>query len=384
MKKRILSLLLVAAMVLAMTACAGGAEDSTDTADMPEVEIDESIMVELNGEEMKLADVVAKAQEEGDIQSVGMPDDWADWKDSWEGIKSTYGLTHSDVDMTSAEEIAIFKAEKDDPTKDVGDIGLGNTPNAIAEDVLGTYKASTWDSFPDWAKDPDGKWIMTYTGTLSFIANTDLTGGSCPTTWAEVAEGDYKVNVGNVVAGAASQVAVLSAAIANGGGLDNVQPGIDYFKELAKAGRLDTGDSLVARMASGEMGFCAALYDYSTLAWKENIEAENPAINLEIQIPQDGTVTTGYCQIINKYSVRPHAAALTIEYLCSDQGAIDRAVSGARPTKTDVELPEEIAAKMLPDSMYTNVTTITDVEALNAACQEIAKLWETEVLPLMQ
>ena len=29
MKKRILSLLLVAAMVLAMTACAGGAEDST-------------------------------------------------------------------------------------------------------------------------------------------------------------------------------------------------------------------------------------------------------------------------------------------------------------------------------------------------------------------
>lgn len=383
MKKRILSLLLVASMVFAMTAC-GSAEEENEVVEKPEVEIDESIMVELNGEEMKLADVVAKAQEEGDIQSVGMPDDWANWKDSWEGIKSTYGLTHSDVDMTSAEEIAIFLAEKDDPTKDVGDIGLGNTPNAIAEDVLGTYKASTWESFPDWAKDPDGKWIMTYTGTLSFIANTEFTGGSCPTTWAEVAEGDYAINVGNVVAGAASQVAVLSAAIANGGGLDNVQPGIDFFKELAKAGRLDTGDSLSARMASGEMVVCVSQYDYSTLAWKENIEAENPAIKLEIQIPQDGTITTGYCQIINKYSARPHAAALAIEYLCSDEGAIDRAKSGARPTKTDVELPEEIAAKMLPDSMYENVTTVTDVEALNAACQEIAKLWEAEVLPLLQ
>lgn len=381
MKKRILSLLLAASMVFAVAACGSTTEE--EVVEKPEVSVDESIMVELNGEEMKLADVVAKAQEEGDVQSVGMPDDWANWKDSWAGIKTTYGLTHDDVDMTSAEEIAIFLAEKDDPTKDVGDIGLGNTPNAIAEDVLGTYKASTWDSFPDWAKDPDGKWIMTYTGTLSFIANLDAVGGKMPTSWAEVAEGDYKVNVGNVVAGAASQAAVLSAAIANGGGLDNVQPGIEYFKEIAKAGRLDTGDSLAARMAAGEMVFCVA-YDYSTLAWKENLTAENPAIKLDIYIPQDGTITTGYCQIINKFSARPHAAALTIEYLCSDQGAIDRAVSGARPTKQDVVLPDEIAAKMLPDSMYTNVTTITDVEALNAACQEIAKLWETEVLPLVQ
>ena len=104
------------------------------------------------------------------------------------------------------------------------------------------YKPSTWDQIPGWAKDPDGRWIMTYTGSLAFIANTEFTDGKCPTSWEEVKSGDYLVSVGNVLGGAASQVAVLSCAIANGGSMDNVQPGIDYFKELAKAGRLDTGD----------------------------------------------------------------------------------------------------------------------------------------------
>lgn len=340
--------------------------------------------VELNGTEMALSELIEKAQEQGEVQSVGMPDDWANWKISWDGLGEKYGLAHDDVDMTSAEEISLFLAEKDDPTKDVGDIGLSMTTEAIKQDAVGTYKASTWDAFPDWAKDPDGKWIMTYTGSLAFIANTDFTGGSCPTSWAEVAEGDYLVSPGNVMSGAASQVSVLSCAIANGGSLENVQPGIDFFKKLAEEGRLDTGDTTSARLASGEMVFCVAQYDYSVLQWRDNITAENPYINLEITIPTDASVTNGYCQIINKYSARPEAAALTIEYLCSDEGAIDRAEGYARPTKTDVTIPDEIAEKLLDDSMYENCTNITDVEALNAACAKIAELWEREVLPLVQ
>ena len=385
MKKfaKILSLVLACVLVLStLSAC--GASEKKPAADAPKIDIDPSIMVELNGEKIALADVAAKAQAEGDLQSVGMPDDWANWKDSWAAICATYGLTHGDVDMTSAEEIAIFLAEKDDPTKDVGDIGLSMTPEAIKQDAVGTYKASTWDKFPDWAKDPDGKWIMTYTGAMSFIANTEAIGGPCPGSWAEVAEGDYMVSVGNVIAGAASQVSVLSCAIANGGSLDNVQPGIDFFKELAKAGRLDTGDPTSARLASGEMVCNVANYDYSVLAWRDNILAENPNMKLEIKIPSDGSVVNGYCQILNKYAAHPYAGALAIEYLCSDAGAIDRAAGYARPTKTDVKLPDDVAATLLPDEMYANCTNVSDVEALNAACAKIAELWEREVLPLVQ
>lgn len=375
MRKRNLSLMstvLAAALSASMLICA-----------IPVSAADASTVF-LNGEEMSLDDLIKNAKEEGDLQSVGMPDDWANWKGSWDAITDTYGITHGDVDMTSAEELSQFAAEKDDPTKDIGDIGLSMTPEAIKQDVIGTYKASTWDSFPDWAKDPDGHWIMTYTGSLAFIANTEFTGGKCPTSWEDVKNGDYLVSVGNVLGGAASQVAVLSCAIANGGSMDNVQPGIDYFKELAKAGRLDTGDTTSARLASGEMVCCVGNYDYSVLAWRDNIVAENPTMELDITIPSDGSVTNGYAQIINKYAPHPNAAGLAIEYLCSDEGAINRAEGYARPTKQDVTLPDDVKSKLLDDDLYKNCTNISDVDALNSACAEIAELWEREVLPLVQ
>nr|WP_288632424.1 extracellular solute-binding protein [uncultured Blautia sp.] len=374
MRKRNLSLMstvLAAALSASMLICA-----------IPVSAADATVV--LNGEEMSLDDLIKNAKEEGDLQSVGMPDDWANWKGSWDAITDTYGITHGDVDMTSAEELSQFAAEKDDPTKDIGDIGLSMTPEAIKQDVIGTYKASTWDSFPDWAKDPDGRWIMTYTGSLAFIANTEFTGGKCPTSWEDVKNGDYLVSVGNVLGGAASQVAVLSCAIANGGSMDNVQPGIDYFKELAKAGRLDTGDTTSARLASGEMVCCVGNYDYSVLAWRDNIVAENSTMELDITIPSDGSVTNGYAQIINKYAPHPNAAGLAIEYLCSDEGAINRAEGYARPTKQDVTLPDDVKSKLLDDDLYKNCTNISDVDALNSACAEIAELWEREVLPLVQ
>ncbi|MBM6855859.1 hypothetical protein H6B11_17315 [Mediterraneibacter glycyrrhizinilyticus] len=69
---------------------------------------------------------------------------------------------------------------------------------------------------------------------------------------------------------------------------------------------------------------------------------------------------------------------MAIEYLCSDEGAIQRAEGYARPT------PEEVQEKLLPSDMYESCTNVTDVEALNDACAEIAELWEKEVLPLVQ
>lgn len=138
MKKRTLSLLstaLTAAISASMLICA------------VLVSAADNAKVVLNGEEMSLDDLIKNAQKEGNLQSVGMPDDWANWKGSWEAITDTYGISHGDVDMTSAEELSQFAAEKDDPTKDIGDIGLSMTPEAIKQDVIGTYKASTWDSF---------------------------------------------------------------------------------------------------------------------------------------------------------------------------------------------------------------------------------------------
>jgi hypothetical protein len=41
-----------------------------------------------------------------------MPDSWANWKDTWFDLGKLYGLKHMDTDMSSAQEIAKFAAEK--------------------------------------------------------------------------------------------------------------------------------------------------------------------------------------------------------------------------------------------------------------------------------
>ena len=77
--------------------------------------------VDLNS--MSLDEIVSKAKEDGEINSVGMPDTWANWVETWNEIEDTYGITHTDTDMSSAEELAIFKNEASDATKDIGDVG---------------------------------------------------------------------------------------------------------------------------------------------------------------------------------------------------------------------------------------------------------------------
>ena len=126
-----------------------------------------------------------------------------------------------------------------------------------------------------------------------------------------------------------------------------------------------------------------ARYDFQCLSWRDEINEADPNMNLVATIPTDGAVTSGYALLFNKWAPHPCAAALGIEYLLSDQGQIERAKSYARPIRSDVEIPEDVAAKMLPDSAYEGSVEITDVQAFADACNEIARLWEEEVLPLI-
>ena len=71
--------------------------------------------VDLNS--MTLDDITAKAKEEGDVESVGMPDSWANWGLTWQDLNDKYGITHADSDMSSAEELQMFQTEGEKGTR---------------------------------------------------------------------------------------------------------------------------------------------------------------------------------------------------------------------------------------------------------------------------
>ncbi|HSC85228.1 MAG TPA: ABC transporter substrate-binding protein, partial [Pseudomonas sp.] len=114
------------------------------------------------------------ARKEGAVNSVGMPDSWANWKDTWIDLNKLYGLKHMDTDMSSAQEIAKFAAEKDNATADIGDVGAAFGPIAVQQGVTLPYKPTTWEQIPAWAKDQDGHWMRAYTGSIAFIVNKQL------------------------------------------------------------------------------------------------------------------------------------------------------------------------------------------------------------------
>ena len=189
--------------------------------------------------------ITDKAKTEGQIASVGMPDTWANWVETWDKIESQYGIKQSDTDMSSAEELAKFESEGKNGTADIGDVGINFGPLAEQKGLTLPYKTSYWDEIPDWAKDDNGDWLVSYTGTIAFITDKQNV-DKAPTSWDELAKGDYKVSVGDVMKATQAQFGVLAAAIANGGNEANIQPGIEYFKTIAKEGRLSSAEANIA------------------------------------------------------------------------------------------------------------------------------------------
>ena len=365
MLKKITAFALTLTLAAGLAACGGG--EATEEA--------------LDYNTMSLDEIIAAAQEEGTVNSVGMPDTWANWIQTWEDLGAKYGITHEDLDMSSAEEIAMFKEEGKDGTKDIGDVGQQWGPVAESEGVTLKYKTSYWDEIPDWAKDDDGDWVVCYYGTISIITNDKLV-KNAPTSFEDILNGDYKVTIGDVTTASQAQHAILATAYAMGGDIDNMQPAYDFWKTLAEQGRLDVGETSVARIENGEIAV-ALLWDYNALGYRDNAVANNPDASYTVNIPSDGSVQSGYCSIININAPNPAAACLAREYILSDEGQINLAIGYATPIR-DVELPAEVAEKRIDSAQYGDNVHSIDYDKWTDVCQDVITYWSENIIPAIK
>ncbi|OOV96315.1 ABC transporter substrate-binding protein [Pseudomonas sp. MF4836] len=330
--------------------------------------------------DLKTLEAAAKA--EGAVNSVGMPDDWANWKGTWDDLAKLYGLKHIDTDMSSAQEIAKFAAEKDNASADIGDVGAAFGPISVKQGVVQPYKPSTWAQVPDWAKDKDGNWALAYTGTIAFIINKKLLHGSeAPKSWADLEKGKYKVSIGDVSTAAQAANGVLAAAIAKGGDEKNIQPALLLFAEIAKQGRLSLANPTIATMEKGEVEV-GVVWDFNGLSYRNKMVNKDDYI---VMIPSDGSVISGYTTIINKYAKHPNAAKLAREYIFSDAGQTNLARGNARPIRAEhLTLPAEVQANLLPNDQYKHVTPIKDPDAWEKTSKGLPQKWQEEVIINMQ
>ncbi|RDI36928.1 ABC transporter substrate-binding protein [Falsibacillus pallidus] len=331
---------------------------------------DEANGSKIDTSNLSLDKIEQKAKKEGEVHSVGMPDSWANWGQTWNDITGKYGIKHTDTDMSSAEELAKFETGN----SDVGDVGVAFGPLAEEKGLTLPYKPTHWDDIPKWAKDDNGDWVVGYTGTLAFITDKNNVKNP-PKSWKDLLNGDYKVDVGDVMKANQAQFAVLAAAYANGGDEKNIEPGIKFFEKLAKQGRLQTTDPSLTSLEKGE-NEVAIVWDFNALNYRDQIQKDR----FDVVIPSDASVISGYANVINKKAKDPYSAMLTREYIMSDEGQANLARGYARPIRSDVKLPEDAKAKLLPDSMYKKAQPVKDMKAWDETTKALPQKWQEKVL----
>jgi putative spermidine/putrescine transport system substrate-binding protein len=142
--------------------------------------------------------------------------------------------------------------------------------------------------------------------------------------------------------GYAGAVAVNRAM---GGNLDNFDPGINYFKKLAKNDPIVPKQTSYARVLSGEIPI---LFDYDFNAYRGKYKDK---ANVVFVIPQEGTVVVPYVMSLVKNGPNPAKGKAILDFIMSDDGQKVWANAFLRPIRASA-MSSEAASKFLPASDY--------------------------------
>ncbi len=168
-------------------------------------------------------------------------------------------------------------------------------------------------------KDTRGFWMGDYWGSVTIGYNANLV-KTPPKTFADLLKPLYKNQVamnGSPLSSGSAIAGVFAAALASGGSLSNVAPGIDWFAKCRSAGNFIPVETTPQTVASGQTPISID-WDYNNFAYVK----EFPAANWKVTIPTDGQYGGYYCQAVNAAAPHPFAARLWEEFIYSDQGQL--------------------------------------------------------------
>ena len=313
-----------------------------------------------------LEQIEKKAKTEGAFELAYMSQYVIDMEPVLNGFSDKYGINCNNVYSDSLMDFSKSK------TKAMGIADFSVAKRAAEQGILQPYKTSNFDSVPDWAKDENGFWISAFSGCISFIRGNK----SIPFSWEEIRNGDYIITVGDASKSVTAQSTVIASAYAFGGSMDDLEPAFEFWIEMAEKDRIDSGDILMARVDSGEIEL-GVTWSYESVFYKNS--SENSSIC--IGIPSDGTILIGNALVINKNTNTLFSSALFCEYVFSDEGQMALAKIGAIPARTDLKVSPEIEEDTFKASEYKNAVVITDFEKYIAACDEISKWWNENIIP---
>ncbi|MFE4606515.1 ABC transporter substrate-binding protein [Kitasatospora indigofera] len=281
--------------------------------------------------------LVRQAQAEGRLNTSTLLPHWASYGALMDGFAKKYGIkvVNDNPDGSSQQEIDDIKRFRGQPqAPDVLDLGDSFAQAAAREDLLAPYRTVGYDQIPAVQKDSKARWVNSYGGYVSIGCDANRV-KTCPVSFNDLLKPEYKGMValtGEPVTAGSAFAAVYAAALANGGSFDDIQPGIDYFAQLDKAGNYNRANASVSAIASGQTPI---VIEWDFLNLQHADELKGAGVQWKVSIPFDGSFSQYYAQAVNKYAPHPAAARLWEEYLASPEGQNLRLVDFARPVLMD-------------------------------------------------
>ncbi|MHB8612229.1 MAG: ABC transporter substrate-binding protein [Candidatus Dormibacteraceae bacterium] len=260
--------------------------------------------------------LVAAANAEGKLNVIALPPDWANYGAIITGFQAKYPsikITSDNPNGSSQDEVnAIQQLGNSSRAPDVVDVGMAV---ALANTSLfAPYKVATWNDILPSQKEATGLWFQDYGGFMSI--GYDSSKVPAINSLQDLLGSGFKGKValnGDPTKANAALNGVMMASLANGGSLDDISKGVDFFHQLKTAGNFVPVQATTATVKNGTT---PVVFDWDYLSAAHGTDVPS----WKVYVPSNAILGGYYAQAISKTAPHPAAARLWEEYLYSDEG----------------------------------------------------------------
>jgi putative spermidine/putrescine transport system substrate-binding protein len=231
------------------------------------------------------------------------------------------------------------------PQADTAYYFAGSAFDAVAKNVVAPFKPVNFDKLTPVFRDPDGKWFTIHTLTVAFVVNTKLV-KNVPQSWADLLKPEYKNTIVYLDprSTGVGQVVVFAANFGNGGDMNNLQPGFDYFTKLQQSGNVlrVLGTTPYAQFVKGEIPIWIS-YENDGLKSKYT---DGLGDAVAVVIPKEASAAAPYAISLVEKGPNPDAGKLWLNFIMTDMGQGIFAQGFVRPSVPGIKLPDNVADKL--------------------------------------
>ena len=114
--------------------------------------------------------LISNAKKEGKLEAVGIPPEWADYKDTLANYAAKYVPVQykAEAEYSSAQELEVFTKSKIHTHGDIGDVGFKFGAEAVKQNLVTPYKHANWADIDANLKDPAGNWCTGILGSSGY------------------------------------------------------------------------------------------------------------------------------------------------------------------------------------------------------------------------